>query len=62
MSATQKRTMSTRISHFVFAARLDDVRDAGCTRAQVDGHTLALFDYGGKVYAVDSRCPTWDFL
>jgi len=48
-------------SHFVFAAKLGAVRDAGCVTAQVDGHTLALFHYGERVYAVDNRCPHMGF-
>ncbi len=46
---------------YVRAARLEDVRSAGCIQAQVEGHTLALFAYGDKVYAVDNRCPHMGF-
>ncbi|MGH2524298.1 MAG: Rieske (2Fe-2S) protein, partial [Anaerolineales bacterium] len=47
--------------NFVRAATLADVRAAGCLAAQVEGHTLALFAYGDKVYAVDNRCPHMGF-
>src|SRR3954462_13879635 len=46
---------------FIRAARLSDVKTAGCLTAQVSGHTLALFAYGDKVYAVDNRCPHMGF-
>jgi nitrite reductase/ring-hydroxylating ferredoxin subunit len=47
--------------HFVRAASLDEVRRAGCLAVQVNGHTLALFAYDDKVYAVDNRCPHMGF-
>jgi nitrite reductase/ring-hydroxylating ferredoxin subunit len=53
--------MTTATSNFVRAARLSDLRASGCLTTTVDGHTLALFDYGGKVYAVDNRCPHMGF-
>jgi nitrite reductase/ring-hydroxylating ferredoxin subunit len=46
---------------FVRAAGLADVRAAGAMSVQVDGHTLALFAYGERVYAVDNRCPHMGF-
>jgi nitrite reductase/ring-hydroxylating ferredoxin subunit len=43
---------------FVRAASLADVLKAGgCMAVRVDGHTLALFDHQGQIYAVDNRCP-----
>lgn len=53
--------MTTALSSFVRVARLSDLRTSGCLTANVEGHTLALFDYGGKVYAVDNRCPHMGF-
>ncbi len=53
--------MATQIENYVYAAKLADLQSAGCLAAQVDGHTLALFAYGGKVYAVDNRCPHMGF-
>lgn len=38
-----------------------DVRAAGCLTVQAQGHTLALFAYGKRVYAVDNRCPHMGF-
>jgi len=46
---------------FVRAATLAEVRAAGCLTVQPNGHTLALFAYGDKVYAVDNRCPHMGF-
>ena len=45
----------TRVAH------LADVRNAGCLTVQAEGHTLALFAYGDRVYAVDNRCPHMGF-
>jgi len=48
---------------FVFAARLEDLRAAagGCLTVRVGGHTLALFQHGNTIYAVDNRCPHMGF-
>jgi len=48
-------------SHFVFAARMNDLRESGCVTAQTEGHTLALFNYNDRVFAVDNRCPHMGF-
>ncbi|MFC1466733.1 MAG: Rieske (2Fe-2S) protein [Candidatus Brachytrichaceae bacterium NZ_4S206] len=53
--------MKIATSTSVLAARLSELRAKGCLTATVDGHTIALFDYGGKVYAVDNRCPHMGF-
>jgi nitrite reductase/ring-hydroxylating ferredoxin subunit len=42
-------------------ADLDKLRQAGCLTAHANGHTLALFAYGERVYAVDNRCPHMGF-
>ena len=47
--------------NFVRAARLDEVRVAGRMPVRVAGRSLALFFEGGKVYAVDNRCPHMGF-
>jgi nitrite reductase/ring-hydroxylating ferredoxin subunit len=52
---------TTHTQPSVRAARLSDVQAAGCLSVQVNGHTLALFAYGDKVYAVDNRCPHMGF-
>jgi nitrite reductase/ring-hydroxylating ferredoxin subunit len=51
--------MSTE--HWVQVASESEIRVRGCMTAQVAGHTLALFDYAGRVYAVDNRCPHMGF-
>ena len=48
-------------THFVRAAREADVRTAGCQVVHLDGHTLALFSDGNRIYAVDNRCPHLGF-
>jgi nitrite reductase/ring-hydroxylating ferredoxin subunit len=53
--------MSEAPSHYVRAAQLAELQAAGCLAVQVEGHTLALFVYGDKVYAVDNRCPHMGF-
>ncbi len=55
-SATPGRT-----EDYVRAARLADVRNVGCMGVHVEGHMLALFAYGDKIYAVDNRCPHMGF-
>jgi len=46
---------------FVRAARLADLPAGGCLPVQVEGHTLALFRQGDRIYAVDNRCPHMGF-
>lgn len=53
--------MVTTTDPYVFAARRADFPDAGCLTVQVEGHTLALFAVGERVYAVDNRCPHMGF-
>jgi len=48
-------------TQFVRAARVADVRAAGCLAVQANGHTLALFAQGERIYAVDNRCPHMGF-
>ncbi len=48
-------------SRYTRAASLADVQAAGCEVIHVEGHTIALFSYGDKVYAVDNRCPHMGF-
>src|SRR3954451_22536547 len=49
--------METLPERVVLAARLDDVREAGRVSVRVAGRSLALFFHGGRVHAVDNRCP-----
>ena len=58
---SKKFKMSTSAENYVRAARLAEVQATGCMHVQVDGHTLALFAQGDKIYAVDDRCPHMGF-
>jgi nitrite reductase/ring-hydroxylating ferredoxin subunit len=49
------------MSTFTLAAKLSDLKTSGCLSTQVDGHTLALFLYSDRVYAIDNRCPHMGF-
>lgn len=50
------------VATLVRAVTLSDLRSAGgCLSINIEGHTLALFAYGEKVYAVDNRCPHMGF-
>jgi nitrite reductase/ring-hydroxylating ferredoxin subunit len=53
--------MLTKTDSYVRAANLEEVREKACVSTQVEGHTLVLFAYGDKVYAVDNRCPHMGF-
>src|SRR5713226_6204330 len=46
---------------FVRAAHVADLRASGCLAVHVDGHTVALFGQGDRVYAIDNRCPHMGF-
>jgi nitrite reductase/ring-hydroxylating ferredoxin subunit len=49
--------------HFAFAANLKDLEKSpgGCLTVHVENHTIALFYYNSKVYAIDNRCPHMGF-
>ncbi|MFN8470455.1 MAG: Rieske (2Fe-2S) protein [Caldilineaceae bacterium] len=53
--------MANHDTDFVFAANLADLARQGQLTVQVDGHTLALFQHQGRIYAVDNRCPHMGF-
>jgi nitrite reductase/ring-hydroxylating ferredoxin subunit len=53
--------MSRARGKLVYAAGLGDVRSRGCIAVHLDGHALALFFHGDRVYAVDNRCPHMGF-
>src|SRR5688572_22356212 len=55
-TATQTQTQL-----FTKVAGVAAVREAGCLAVQAQGHTLALFAYGDRIYAVDNRCPHMGF-
>src|SRR5713101_3495395 len=56
-----KLAMSKESGHYVRAAQLAELQGAGCLAVQPEGHALALFMHGGKIYAVDNRCPHMGF-
>lgn len=53
--------MVIQTQQLVMAASLADVRKTGCLTVHLNGHTLVLFAYGDRVYAVDNRCPHMGF-
>ncbi len=53
--------MVMTLDMFVYAASLAEVRDQGALAVTVEDHTLVLFAYGDRVYAVDNRCPHMGF-
>ena len=54
-------TAKTEADAFVRAASLRDLHERGRLAVRVGGHSLALFSEGGKVHAVDNRCPHMGF-
>jgi len=47
---------------YVFAANMADIQSSGgCLVVQIENHTIAIFSYDSKVYAVDNRCPHMGF-
>jgi len=47
---------------YVFAANMADIQSTGgCLVVQIENHTIAIFSYDSKVYAVDNRCPHMGF-
>ena len=53
--------MSRKTEHYVRAARLADVQTVGCKVVQLEKHTVVLFAYRDKIYALDNRCPHMGF-
>jgi nitrite reductase/ring-hydroxylating ferredoxin subunit len=48
--------------NYVYAANTKDLEAAGgCLSVTVEKHTVAIFLYGSKIYAVDNRCPHMGF-
>src|SRR5919205_4581696 len=48
--------------NYVYAANTKDVESAGgCLSVTIENHTIAIFIYDSKVYAVDNRCPDMGF-
>ena len=53
--------MAVSVENFMQVADLDELSQAGALTVQAGRHTLALFRYGERVYAVDNRCPHMGF-
>src|ERR671915_1519019 len=48
--------------NYVYAANTKDLEAAGgCLSVTVEKHTIAIFLYDSKIYAVDNRCPHMGF-
>ncbi|HSR56728.1 MAG TPA: Rieske (2Fe-2S) protein, partial [Candidatus Binataceae bacterium] len=48
-------------SRWIPVAKLSELEAKGRLTANVDGHTVAMFHEGGRVFAVDNRCPHMGF-
>ncbi len=48
-------------NQWVRVSSLLELKRQNCLTAQANGHTLALFHHGGRVFAVDNRCPHMGF-
>ena len=44
-------------SNFVKVAALSDVAEGKPRAVRVEGHSIALFEHEGAVYATDNQCP-----
>ncbi len=53
--------MVTTTQQFVRATTLTELKKTNCMNVVTAGHTLALFNYDGTVFAVDNRCPHMGF-
>jgi nitrite reductase/ring-hydroxylating ferredoxin subunit len=54
--------LSKTDSNYVYAANIKDIDAAGgCLSITVEKHTIAIFIYDSKSYAVDNRCPHMGF-
>jgi nitrite reductase/ring-hydroxylating ferredoxin subunit len=48
--------------NYVYAAYTKAIEAAGgCLSVSIGNHTIAIFTYGSKIYAVDNRCPHMGF-
>ena len=48
--------------NYVYAANTRDIEAAGgCLSVTVEKHTIAIFLYDSKIYAIDNRCPHMGF-
>jgi nitrite reductase/ring-hydroxylating ferredoxin subunit len=54
--------LSKTDSNYVYAANIKDIdAGGGCLSITVEKHTIAIFIYDSKIYAVDNRCPHMGF-
>ena len=49
--------MSRENANFVKVAALDDISEGRPRAVRVEGHSIALFQHEGSVYATDNQCP-----
>jgi nitrite reductase/ring-hydroxylating ferredoxin subunit len=48
--------------NYVYAASTKDIESAdGCLSLTIENHTIAIFLYDSKIYAIDNRCPHMGF-
>ena len=48
--------------NYVYAASTKDIESAGgCLSVTIENHTIAIFLYDSKIYAIDNRCPHMGF-
>jgi nitrite reductase/ring-hydroxylating ferredoxin subunit len=52
---------SERSAGWTRAGRTADVSSSGRLAVRLNGHTIALFAWNGRIYAVDNRCPHMGF-
>jgi nitrite reductase/ring-hydroxylating ferredoxin subunit len=53
--------MVVKTDNLVRVASLAELKVTNCLTVQAERHTIVLFAYGDKVYAVDNRCPHMGF-
>jgi len=63
MHPMTKSEATDRPPHYVFIALVKDIEEAdgACLAVQIENHTISLFLYDSKVYAIDNRCPHMGF-
>ncbi|HEU0168404.1 MAG TPA: Rieske (2Fe-2S) protein, partial [Chloroflexota bacterium] len=52
---------ATRTERWQLAAQLSDFSPSGHVTVEVDGHVVLLWRDGGRVFALDNRCPHMGF-
>ncbi|KAA3664559.1 MAG: Rieske (2Fe-2S) protein [Chloroflexi bacterium] len=54
-------SLNSQTRNFVKAMPLVELEGVGCRTVQINGHTVALYAAGDRVFAVDNRCPHMGF-